>query len=312
MVFISRSNIRHKFVAAAPFLLLVSAGLTPAWGQDRFPPDPARTMQAMFDQMMENSGPMFGRLTDEQLAQLDAIEISPLAEADFGRKVVDEFVKKMRQQGVEVTPRARELAYISKLIPPLQAQMSNGKRYPKIQLMLIDTDSEDAYSVPGGHLLISRGLIERANSEAALVGVLAHELSHLDRGHQLLPLKHAKLAQQPMDFRDSMFLVSLVARPFRPEQESEADKDATIWMMAAGYQPDELARLLVRWSEKQDKNMPWQRFVPGFVKSHPDAGLRAQAVGLIADDNREKYPNALYVGQKNLQRKVPKTEREFR
>lgn len=276
--------------------------------------NPAAAMQTLFDRMAENSGPaapFFGRLTDEQITQLDAIDVSPAEEAAFGRKVFERFAKTLRQQGVELHAKSPELAYIRQLLVTLQPQMSKPKRYPRLQVFSIDADGEDAYSIPGGYILVSRGLIDKANSEAALVGVLAHELSHLDRGHQLLPLKQAKLSRQPLNVQDGMMLVSLVARPFRPEQETQADLDATAWMMATGYQPDELVRLLVRWDQKQNETMPWQKFVPGFVKSHPDAGLRAQAVNRFAIDKRAQYPEANYIGRENLKRQIPRTIREI-
>lgn len=294
-----------------PCLLILLNSTAEAYGQNVLQQDPASAMKTMFDRMAESMGPiapMFGRFSDEQIAQLDAIEVSTNEEAAYGRKVLEGFRKKMKQQGVAVTSRDADLVYIRKLLPPLQSQMTNSQRYRKLQVYLIDTDGQDAFSIPGGHLLITRGLLEGAQNEAALVGVLAHELSHLDRGHQLLPLKQSKLARQPTDFQDSMLMVALVARPFRSEQESEADSDATIWMMAAGYQPNELVRLLIRWDQNQNTKTPWQDFVPGFVKSHPDAGLRAQAVSQIASKHRQRFPKATFVGEENLRQRAPKPQ----
>ena len=34
------------------------------------------------------------------------------------------------------------------------------------------------------------------------------------------------------------------------------------WMMAAGYEPRELAKLLSRWDQRQDQAMPWMQFIP--------------------------------------------------
>jgi predicted Zn-dependent protease len=276
--------------------------------------DPAAALQSMFDRMAENAGPfgaMFGRLTPEQLERLDVIDVSVAEEAQYGRKVLDTFVSTMRQQNITITHRFPESHYIRKLVATLRSHMQHSNRYPRVRIYLIDRDGEDAYSIPGGTLLITRGLLDRVRSEAALVGVLAHELSHLDRGHQLLPLKQSKLSKQPLNFGDGMMLVSLVARPFRPEQETEADADATKWMMAAKYQPLELVRLLDRWDRRQDAQMPWQNFVPGFVKSHPDAGIRAQAVAELADKLKANHPQATYIGRENLRRRVPRSERAF-
>lgn len=276
--------------------------------------DPATAMQAMFERMAENAGPMkplFGRMTPQQLEQLDAIKVSTVEESQYGRKVLDGFIKTMKQQRIEATSRFPESAYLSKLVAGIRPQMDNAKRYPRLQIYLIETESEDADSVPGGHLLVTRGLLDKIESEAALVGVLAHELSHMDRGHQLLPLKQSKLVQQPLNFSDSMLMISLVARPFRPEQETEADADATRWMMAIGYQPLELARMLNRWNQQQAATMPWQKFVPGFVKSHPDAELRALEVAKLADQHKRKFPDATYVGRENLKRRIAKSEQRF-
>ena len=60
-------------------------------------------------------------------------------------------------------------------------------------MAIIPLDAADAFSVPGGDLLFSQGLLETAGNEAALMGVVCHELAHLDRGHQLLELRRAKL-----------------------------------------------------------------------------------------------------------------------
>ncbi len=62
-------------------------------------------------------------------------------------------------------------------------------------------------------------------------------------------------------------MMALFARPFRPENESEADRDAVEWMMAAGYEPKELSRMLNQWDAKQSQTAPWMDFVPGFVKN---------------------------------------------
>ena len=187
--------------------------------------------------------------------------------------------------------------------------MRHADRYRMIRVVLIETENEDGFSIPGGTVLITRGLLENAGSEAALVGVLAHELSHLDHGHQLLALKQAKLARQPLDMKDRMMWVGLVARPFRPEQESEADADATRWMMQLGYAPKELSKLLDRWDQQQDQQMPWKDFVPGFVKSHPDAGKRALKTLEIADSEKLNFPLSNYIGHRNLKARITKATR---
>jgi predicted Zn-dependent protease len=81
--------------------------------------------------------------------------------------------------------------------------------------------------------------------------------------------------------------------------------------MDAGYDPRELARLLSSWDQQQNQVAPWLQFVPGFVKSHPDAGKRAQNVLQVAAKNEANFPQAKYIGVDNLQTRTPRSVRRF-
>lgn len=278
------------------------------------PAAPADAFQRMFDNFASQAGPMapmFGKLTPEQIEKLDRIAVSPVEEKRFGQQVLDAYLQQLKQSQTAISQQGADVDYLKQLLIQLKPLMKNSKRYRDIDVQLIASDNTDAYSIPGGHLLVTRGLLETAVSEAAIVGVLAHELSHLDRGHQLLPLKQSKLAKQPLNFKDQMMSISIIARPNRPEHESEADADAARWMMECGYDARELARLLNSWEQRQEQVAPWLKFVPGFVKSHPDAGKRAQEVVLIAERDKAMFPRATYVGVENLKLRTPRTVRSF-
>ena len=190
----------------------------------------------------------------------------------------------------------------------IHPHMSQAARYPQIRVGIVASDQPDAYSIPGGDLLFTRGLLDTAGSEAALVGGIAHELSHLDRGHQLLPLQQAQLNSPATDWRRMMSTMA-VMKPFHPEFEREADDDAFKWMVAAGYDPRELAHLLESWDRRQNTQAPWIEVIPSFVRSHPDAGHRAEAI-LSSYDALGGAPE-LYVGQENWQRKIPRDKQRF-
>lgn len=56
------------------------------------------------------------------------------------------------------------------------------------RLRVLDSDDANAFALPGGFVLITRGLLEKMESEEELAFVLGHELAHLHgRDH----LKHA-------------------------------------------------------------------------------------------------------------------------
>lgn len=62
-----------------------------------------------------------------------------------------------------------------------EVKKANVYRY---QLEIIDDDSTlNAFAVPGGYVYIYTGLMKYLDSEAALAGVLAHEIAHIERRH---------------------------------------------------------------------------------------------------------------------------------
>jgi Zn-dependent protease with chaperone function len=48
----------------------------------------------------------------------------------------------------------------------------------RYRFLILDTAEENAYSLPGGTILVTRGLLEQVASEEELAGVFAHELAH--------------------------------------------------------------------------------------------------------------------------------------
>jgi predicted Zn-dependent protease len=296
-------------------LLIAFLATLPKLGMAQLPNNPSEGLQELFESFAERAGPMapmFGKLTPDQVARIEAIDVSTTEENRFGTQVLDAYLEQLRKAKVAVSNRGSDVEYLQDLCASIQPQMKQSKRYKRLDIRLVESDSTDACSIPGGHILITRGLLDTCGSEAALVGVIAHELSHLDRGHQLLSLKQSKLAGQRLSFNDSVMLISLVARPFRPEQESEADFDATEWMMRAGYDARELVKLLESWQQREIQTTPWMQFIPGFVKSHPNAGKRAQEILRRSQHLAIEISDAKYIGIENLQQRIPKLQHEFR
>lgn len=201
------------------------------------------------------------------------------------------------------------------LIETLRPLMTNPQRYPSIKVYLARSSECEARVFPGGALVLFEGMLEAAESEAALVGVLGHELSHLDRGHLLGDLRRVRLAEQtfsggpglqsPEQFFDTgTLLMRMWTRPFRPEHEAEADRDGARWAYLAGYDPRELAAMFLRARDRAGQ----PRFaLPWFLRSHPPPEDRHQAVMAVYDQLQQQNPNpALYVGRENLRTRTPR------
>lgn len=62
-----------------------------------------------------------------------------------------------------------------------QIQYKNSFHY---QLEIVNKDSVlNAFCLPGGYIYVYTGLLKYLNSEAALAGVIAHEIAHAERRH---------------------------------------------------------------------------------------------------------------------------------
>jgi len=59
---------------------------------------------------------------------------------------------------------------------------------------VIETDTINAFAFPGGNVVVSTGLLKRLGSESELAGVLAHEIAHVVKKHQLAAIKSGGLA----------------------------------------------------------------------------------------------------------------------
>lgn len=290
-------------------LLLSLAWCNSLSGQQ--PPDWQKLFdpQALDEQVNRVLPPFLREISPEEQARLEKVNVSVREEQALGRAVLKQTTDRLSAQGLELTRRGADVTYLKKLVVAIQPQMTNAPRYRRVRVNLIPVDHADAFSIPGGDLLVTQGLVENARSEATLVGVLAHELSHLDRGHQLYGLRQRKLAERKTDWSSQLQAFGSLMKPFHPEFERQADADAVRWMLALEYDPRELAHLLEAWDQRQDNQAPWMEFLPGLVRSHPDAGKRARRV--LELDAAAPAGQVRYVGRENLERRVPRTEQEF-
>lgn len=150
------------------------------------------------------------------------------------------------------------------------------KRAParRFFFFVLDEDLPTAYSVPGGHILVTRGLLEQLTSEAELAFVLGHEIAHVDLEHGLGALKTSagapaavlealrqyqksqsddmgwadKLWDRPDAFggtADQLIDVAFASVDFMKEsQEKEADALGLQYAVKAGYDSRGAERVL--------------------------------------------------------------------
>ena len=208
-------------------------------------------------------------------------QASPQQDIELGRQAASE----IRQQ-VQVIDNPRLQGYIKDLGQRLAQQPEAGD-WP-FEFTAINEPSINAFALPGGPIFVHSGLIDAAETEGQLVGVLAHEISHVTLRHGTSQASKAQMIQLPAILAGVLIgdggalsqigqvglglgLNALVMKYSR-NAEKEADALGARIMSASGYDPMEMARFFEKLAA-QGGGRP-----PALLSSHPDPGNRVKLV----------------------------------
>jgi beta-barrel assembly-enhancing protease len=147
----------------------------------------------------------------------------------------------------------------------------------------------NAFALPGGPMFVNRGMIEAANSEGEVAGVMAHEISHVILRHgtaqagkagkyQAIGLGGAILGAVlggrvgSVVAQGTQFGVGTYFMKFGREYERQADLEGARIMSVAGYDPREMAAMF-RTIEQQSGSSG-----PEWLSDHPNPGNRSEYI----------------------------------
>ncbi len=93
----------------------------------------------------------------------------------------------------EKSPANELNLYLNRVGKNLAAQSSR----PNLEwtFAVVDSDEFNAYSAPGGYVLVTKGLLKQVDNEAQLAGVLSHEIAHVTQRHALRTYANVKANQ---------------------------------------------------------------------------------------------------------------------
>ncbi|MBW8726447.1 MAG: M48 family metalloprotease [Inquilinus limosus] len=125
------------------------------------------------------------------------------------------------------------------------AEVETGGRL-KVMVELLDSDQVNAAALPDGRLLVNRGLLALAHSEAELAFVLAHEIGHVVAGHA-----RQGAARPPVDQAIAGVAEVQAEAEFNRGQEREADRIGIDALARAGFDPAAAPAFLARFGAAQ-------------------------------------------------------------
>jgi predicted Zn-dependent protease len=194
-------------------------------------------------------------------------------------------------------------AYLNLICGALAVNSPAPDWYNGYHVEVLDSPVLNAFSTPGGHIFITRGMAAAAVSEDMLAAIIAHELAHIQLEHGIEKIKHIRLvqdlqntsntaarialreasvAERSMVFQESVsgMVNVLFQNGYSQLQELDADAWALSLLSAAGYDPQSLVELF-RLLERGQANQ-----AGGFDTTHP---LPLQRIAAVEKD-LEKYP----------------------
>ncbi len=206
-------------------------------------------------------------------------------EIALGRQLADE---------VEKTAKIVDDPVISEYVNRIGQNIAanSDARVPFI-IKVIDSDEVNAFALPGGYFYVNTGLIELAEDEAELAGVMAHEIAHVAARHGTRNATRGQLAQYasiPLLFiggwagygiqQAANFAIPMTMLKFSREFEEQADFLGVQYMYKAGYDPASMVQFFERLKALQKKN---RNFLARAFSSHPMTQSRIKAVQKVID-----------------------------
>ena len=240
---------------------------------------PSSTEAAVFGSIM----------TSVQSIEKAAEEITPEEEYYIGRSVAASIASTYPIDNGSY----KMTTYLNNICETLVMNSEKPYLYKGYYVVILDTDEINAMATPGGHIFVSRGLIDCTESEDALAAVLAHEISHIQLGHSVSAIKASRTRAAVSDTAKAGLVTTLatangkngitlsdkdmkkvfeavdtisnasnevvktlVNTGFSKEQEYEADKNALHLLNDAGYDSYAMLDMLAQ-IETSSSNTGW-------------------------------------------------------
>jgi len=198
------------------------------------------------------------------------------------QKVGDEAMAELKQTETFVTD-PKYLARLDQAVKPLLAALPTNQF--KYQFYLIDDRDPNAHALPGGHVVVTMGLLEFADSPEQVASAMAHEIGHVNRKHHirsaLASLGPLILCELCMSSRNGLLSSLggssglLIARSFSQEYELEADATGWDYLLAAHINPHAGIELLTKLKIEEDRRKDAD-FMPQAFSTHPATAKRVR------------------------------------
>jgi len=197
-------------------------------------------------------------------------------------------------------------------------QMQKYKKKPfDYEVHILESDAPNAMALPGGVILVTKGLLNMVKSESELVSVLAHEMGHVELSHCLDSVKYEIVTKKFVhsssgslaDFARNL----LIRHSFSKTQEDEADNYGFQLLAQSEYDPTAMAKAFINL-QKFSPETTYQKVNPlrDYFTSHPPLEQRIAKFSSEAEiwwhNNSEQKR---YIGVENFKQRIDFSRKNF-
>ena len=225
------------------------------------------------------------------LKPINAPPGSTPAELEMGKKSVESLEKDPKFKLVKPDKDAATTALYAKL-NGMVTTLGKVSARPliKYSVKVMDDTEPNAFTLPGGHIYVSTGLLELAGSDDEIAAVLAHEIGHNARMHvernqqKTKPLQWAGLAAMAVMMTGSKsgadvaritpYILTGIANSYSVDFEKEADQCAIDEMQKTPYNPSAMVTFMQRLSDVEARRPHVEL---GIYQDHPSSPERVDA-----------------------------------
>lgn len=227
-------------------------------------------------------------------------------EATLGRNIMYEIRRSVPLMGDTLLN-----SYINDLGNKLTRHSSGANN--AFHFFVVQEPTINAFAFPGGYIGVHTGLIEAAQNESELAGVLAHEVSHVTQRHIARLFERADQYQLPTlaAMIGSLILATQNAQAgmgalaatmgaanqmminFTRENEAEADRVGVDTLAKAGFDPMGMPHFFARMHNTNRYN---DMNIPEYLRTHPvtpsriaDTAFRAEKLKYTPSDEKSRF-----------------------
>ncbi|MBI3456895.1 MAG: M48 family metalloprotease, partial [Candidatus Rokubacteria bacterium] len=217
-----------------------------------------------------------------------AAAVAPHVPVSWEERVGEAVVGYLAPPRVRCTDPVRARA-LDAIAATLTAPVS-GSPY-RFRVVVANHPAVNAFSAPGGYIVVFRGLLERTRTAEELAGVLAHELQHTLRRHVVRAMvQHASTGLVLAALSgDASGLVALEAARalgtlrYSRQHELEADAEGMRMLLAAGIDPAGMIAFFESLREAaHEKGTGGEAAVLKYLSTHPSDEERIERLRALA------------------------------